>query len=77
MRVPTPENQADAIITRNKRDFERSSINVFDCDELFAYLKQEKNSTTDSSTSNVKKGQSLFHLPQWEGGWPPFPIFVE
>ncbi len=35
--------KADAIITRNKRDFERSSINVFDCDELFAYLKQEKN----------------------------------
>lgn len=34
--------KADAIITRNKKDFERSSIKVFDCDELFAYLKREK-----------------------------------
>lgn len=34
--------KADAIVTRNKTDFVRSSINVFDCDELFAYLKQEK-----------------------------------
>lgn len=35
--------KADAIITSNKKDFERSSIKVFDCDGLFAYLKQEKN----------------------------------
>lgn len=34
--------KADAIITRNGKDFERSSIKVFDCDGLFAYLKEEK-----------------------------------
>lgn len=34
---------ADAIITRNKSDYLRSSIKVFDCDELFAYLKLERN----------------------------------
>ncbi|CVH80236.1 type II toxin-antitoxin system VapC family toxin [Rubneribacter badeniensis] len=34
--------KADAIITRNQKDFERSSIKVFDCDELFAYLEEEK-----------------------------------
>lgn len=34
--------KADAIITRNKKDFERSSISVFDCDDLFLYLQQEK-----------------------------------
>lgn len=34
--------KADAIITCNQKDFERSSIKVFDCDELFAYLAKEK-----------------------------------
>ncbi|MFQ8763682.1 MAG: type II toxin-antitoxin system VapC family toxin [Eggerthella lenta] len=34
--------KADAIITRNQKDFEKSSIKVFDCDELFAYLAEEK-----------------------------------
>ena len=34
--------KADAIITRNKRDFEKSSLKVFDCDELFEYLREEK-----------------------------------
>ena len=34
--------KADAIITRNRKDFEKSSIKVFDCDELFAYLAEEK-----------------------------------
>ena len=34
--------KADAIITRNQKDFARSSIRVFDCDELFAYLEKEK-----------------------------------
>ncbi len=34
--------KADAIITRNQEDFARSSIKVFDCDELFAYLRDEK-----------------------------------
>lgn len=33
---------ADAIVTRNKKDYARSSINVFDCDELFDYLKRER-----------------------------------
>lgn len=37
--------KADAIITRNKSDFEKSSIKVFDCDELFAYLAEEKGLT--------------------------------
>ncbi|RDB61939.1 PIN domain nuclease [Gordonibacter sp. 28C] len=37
--------KADAIITRNQKDFERSSIKVFDCDELFAYLAEEKGLT--------------------------------
>ena len=27
--------KADAVITRNQKDFERSSIPVFDCDEFF------------------------------------------
>lgn len=39
--------KADAIITRNKRGFEKSSIKVFDCDELFAYLAEEKGLTYD------------------------------
>lgn len=34
--------RADAIITRNQADFARSSIKVFDCDELFDYLREEK-----------------------------------
>lgn len=37
--------KADAIITRNQRDFDKSSIKVFDCDQLFEYLKEEKGLT--------------------------------
>ena len=37
--------KAAAIITRNQKDFEKSSIKVFDCDELFAYLAEEKGLT--------------------------------
>ena len=37
--------KADAIITRNQKDFDKSSIKVFDCDELFAYLAEEKGLT--------------------------------
>ncbi len=33
--------RADAIITRNKKDFEKSSIPVFDCDEWFEHLEKE------------------------------------
>ncbi len=33
--------KADAIITRNRKGFAWSSIKVFDCDELFAYLERE------------------------------------
>lgn len=33
---------ADAIITRNKIDFKNSKIPVFDCEELFNWLKKEK-----------------------------------
>lgn len=33
--------KADAIITRNRKDFAWSSIKVFDCDDLFAYLERE------------------------------------
>ena len=31
--------------TRNQKDFEKSLIKVFDCDELFAYLAEEKGLT--------------------------------
>ena len=34
--------KADAIVTRNQKDFEKSSIKVFDCTGLFAYLEEEK-----------------------------------
>lgn len=30
---------ADAIITRNKKDFEKSTIPVYDCDEFFEFMK--------------------------------------
>ena len=33
------------IVTRNQKDFEKSLIKVFDCDELFAYLAEEKGLT--------------------------------
>lgn len=33
--------RADAIITRNQGDFERSLIKVFDCDEFFAWVEEE------------------------------------
>lgn len=39
--------KADAIVTRNQQDFEKSSIKVLDCDELFAYLAEEKGLTYD------------------------------
>ena len=46
MRVPVrAQVEADAIITRNQKDFEKSTIKVFDCDELFAYLAEEKGFT--------------------------------
>ncbi|WP_165045090.1 PIN domain-containing protein [Adlercreutzia sp. ZJ138] len=34
--------KADAIITRNKKDFQRSTIAVLNCAELFSYLHEEK-----------------------------------
>lgn len=37
--------KADAIVTCNQKDFEKSSIKVFDCGELFAYLAEEKGLT--------------------------------
>lgn len=37
--------RADAIVTRNLKDYVRSSIKVFDYDSLFTYLKEEKNLT--------------------------------
>ena len=33
--------RADAIITRNQKDFEKSAIPVFDCDEFFAWFAEE------------------------------------
>lgn len=39
------EIKADAIITRNQKDFEKSSIRVFDCDQFFEYLAKEKGLT--------------------------------
>lgn len=35
--------KADAIITRNQKDFARSSIPVFDCGEFFDYLRKARN----------------------------------
>ena len=32
---------ADAIITRNKKDFEKSTIPVYDCDEFFEFMKAQ------------------------------------
>ena len=37
--------EVDAIVTRNQKDFEKSLIKVFDRDELFAYLVEEKGLT--------------------------------
>ncbi len=37
--------KADAVVTRNQKDFGKSSIKVFDCDELFVYLAEEKGLT--------------------------------
>ena len=39
--------KADAIITRNQAAFELSSIRVFSCDELFAWLAAERGITYD------------------------------
>lgn len=33
--------KADAIVTRNKEDFERSFVPVLDCEELFALIEKE------------------------------------
>lgn len=38
---------ADAIVTRNRRDFGKSSIKAFGCDELFAYLVEEEGLVCD------------------------------
>lgn len=35
--------KADAIITRNQKDFARSSIPVFDCGGFFDYLRKTRN----------------------------------
>lgn len=34
--------KADAIITRNQRDFAKSPVKVFDCPGLFAWMEREK-----------------------------------
>ena len=34
--------KANAIITRNQKDFEKSSIKVLDCEEFFTWLKEDK-----------------------------------
>ena len=34
--------RADAIITSNKRGFQRSSIDVFDCDEFFQRMEEKR-----------------------------------
>ena len=34
-----------AIVTRNQKDCEKALSKVFDCDELFAYLAEEKGLT--------------------------------
>ena len=36
------EMRADAIVTRNQKDFEKSSIRVFDCEEFFDHLAEDK-----------------------------------
>ena len=36
------EIKADAIITRNKDDFEEQLINIFDCSDLFDWIKETK-----------------------------------
>ncbi|WP_455779600.1 PIN domain-containing protein [Gordonibacter pamelaeae] len=35
------EMRADAIVTRNQKDFESSVIKVVDCDEFFAWMHEE------------------------------------
>ena len=35
------EMRADAIVTRNQKDFEKSSIRVFDCEEFFDHLAED------------------------------------
>lgn len=39
------KTKVDAIITRNKKDFAKSSIKVFDCDGWFAYLEKNEGLT--------------------------------
>lgn len=34
--------KADAIITRDKKGFQKSCLKAFDCEELFDYLEREK-----------------------------------
>lgn len=36
------EMRADAIISRNQKDFETSLVKVLDCDEFFAWMKSER-----------------------------------
>ena len=48
--------KADAIITRNQKDFARSSIKVFDCDELFAYLEKRRRGSRTTSYRIVTAG---------------------
>lgn len=49
--------KVDAIITRNKRDFAASRIPVFDCDEFFAYLKEEKGLVYDEIDMAIDPAQ--------------------
>lgn len=35
--------RADAIVTRNQKDFESTVVKVVDCDELFAWMRQDFN----------------------------------
>lgn len=33
--------RADAIVTRNRKDFESSTVKVVDCEELFAWMRRD------------------------------------
>ena len=35
------EMRADAIVTRNRKDFESSVIKVVDCDEFFVWMRND------------------------------------
>lgn len=34
--------KADAIVTRNQKDFPKGLVKVLDCDEFFAWMKEER-----------------------------------